>query len=169
MDQRQAFLSSFFPVYVWITQGLPLRALWSQQMCFFPLLSWYKECNLSWLKSAEHHIISLTQLKIHKLEWRKMLPLKIGCNSKRFCSSEKCCFAWKPFVLHCSKILSKRISTDRSWMMRLPVSRSFPLQIWHIRDGWCWVRTTDHLVYCLIYTVYQMLMPRHMSILPFLL
>lgn len=37
MDQCQAFLSSFFPVYVWITPGLPLCALWSQQMCFFPL------------------------------------------------------------------------------------------------------------------------------------
>lgn len=134
MDQRQAFLSSFFPVYVWITQGLPLCALWSQQMCFFPLLSSYKECNLSWLGSAEHHAISLTPLKIHKLKWGKMLPLNIGCNSKRICSSEKCSFARKPFALQCSKMLSKRISIDRSWMMRLPVSYSFPLQICHIRD-----------------------------------
>lgn len=64
-----------------------------------------------------------------------MLLLNIGGNSKRISTSDKCCFAQKPFALHCSKIWSERISIYRSWMMRLLVSGSFPLQVQHIRDG----------------------------------
>lgn len=67
MDQRQAFYQISFLFMFELLRGCLSAPFGLNKCIFFPLLSWYKGCNLSWPESVERHIFALTQLKIHKL------------------------------------------------------------------------------------------------------